>query len=122
MSPFTRKRGWVYGAGRRFGGKSGHFLWTILIDLTSFSNWPEGKGGKCVCAVQINGFTAINLTKLDVLSGEKEIKLGVAYKDPATGETIDFMPADAEYLATLEVRLPPSSSSSPPFTLRRFAR
>jgi adenylosuccinate synthase len=43
------------------------------------------------------------LTKLDVLSGEKEIKLGVAYKDPATGETIDFMPADAEYLETLEV-------------------
>jgi len=53
-------------------------------------------------ALEINGFTAINLTKLDVLSGEKEIKLGVAYKDPATGETIDFMPADAEYLATLE--------------------
>jgi adenylosuccinate synthase len=53
-------------------------------------------------ALEINGFTAINLTKLDVLSGEKEIKLGVAYKDPATGETIDFMPADAEYLETLE--------------------
>jgi adenylosuccinate synthase len=52
---------------------------------------------------QINGFTSINLTKLDVLSGEKVLLLGVAYKDPATGETIDFMPADAEYLETLEV-------------------
>eukprot|EP00238_Polyblepharides_amylifera_P003678 CAMPEP_0196580880 /NCGR_PEP_ID=MMETSP1081-20130531/31207_1 /TAXON_ID=36882 /ORGANISM="Pyramimonas amylifera, Strain CCMP720" /LENGTH=483 /DNA_ID=CAMNT_0041900901 /DNA_START=95 /DNA_END=1546 /DNA_ORIENTATION=+ len=51
----------------------------------------------------INGFTSINLTKLDVLSGLKEIQLGVAYKDPATGEVTTNMPADADYLETLEV-------------------
>mmetsp|Transcript_38619 Transcript_38619/g.74019 ORF Transcript_38619/g.74019 Transcript_38619/m.74019 type:complete len:511 (+) Transcript_38619:61-1593(+) len=53
-------------------------------------------------ALQVNGFTSINLTKLDVLSGLKEIQLGIAYKDPKTGETIDYMPADAEYLGSLE--------------------
>jgi adenylosuccinate synthase len=55
-------------------------------------------------AVQISGYSAINLTKLDVLSGVKELKIGVAYKDPATGLTTTTMPADADYLETLEVR------------------
>lgn len=54
-------------------------------------------------AVQISGYSAINLTKLDVLSGVKELKIGVAYKDPATGLTTTTMPADADYLETLEV-------------------
>ncbi|KAM0173152.1 hypothetical protein ACHAPF_006907 [Botrytis cinerea] len=50
----------------------------------------------------INSYTAINLTKLDILDSFKEIKVAVAYRDPATGETLDSFPADLERLETLE--------------------
>mmetsp|Transcript_15826 Transcript_15826/g.34315 ORF Transcript_15826/g.34315 Transcript_15826/m.34315 type:complete len:509 (-) Transcript_15826:473-1999(-) len=54
-------------------------------------------------AQMVNGFSSINITKLDVLSGLKEVKIGVAYLDPASGEQTTDMPADADYLETLEV-------------------
>ena len=43
---------------------------------------------QCVCldVCRINGVTHINLTKLDVLSGINEIKLGVAYVPPSGGK------------------------------------
>ncbi|GBG60870.1 hypothetical protein CBR_g15991 [Chara braunii] len=53
-------------------------------------------------ASMINGFTAINLTKLDVLSGLPEIKLGVMYKTPG-GEPLPSFPADLELLNQVEV-------------------
>lgn len=53
-------------------------------------------------ACVINGFTSINLTKLDVLSKLPEIKLGVAYKDKA-GNLINTVPADVEDIENLEV-------------------
>jgi len=49
----------------------------------------------------INGFTAINLTKLDVLTGLKEIKLGVAYK--YEGKYLASMPACLKSLSEAEV-------------------
>jgi adenylosuccinate synthase len=49
----------------------------------------------------INGFTSVNLTKIDVLTGLPEIKLGKAYK--YKGEYIDGMPANLTTLGDLEV-------------------
>ncbi len=53
-------------------------------------------------ACTINGFTAINLTKLDVLSGLAEVKLGVAYKTPA-GDKLRSFPSDLAILEQVEV-------------------
>jgi len=49
----------------------------------------------------INGFTAINLTKLDVLTGLEEIKLGVAYK--YQGKYLKSMPACLKSYSEAEV-------------------
>ena len=53
-------------------------------------------------ASQINGFTHINLTKLDVLSGLPELKIGVAYKLPSGETTTDF-PSDTDVVGEVEV-------------------
>lgn len=49
----------------------------------------------------INGFSAINLTKLDVLTGLKEIKLGIAYKHKGT--FLKTMPSCLQTLGECEV-------------------
>jgi adenylosuccinate synthase len=49
-------------------------------------------------ANQINGFTHLNITKLDVLSEMDELKIGIAYELP-NGKTTTAFPAD---IATLE--------------------
>ncbi|CED82215.1 adenylosuccinate synthetase [Phaffia rhodozyma] len=51
---------------------------------------------------QINGYDTLNLTKLDVLDGLDEIKIGVAYE--VDGKELDGFPADLEYLAKVEVK------------------
>ncbi|OIV92337.1 hypothetical protein TanjilG_10547 [Lupinus angustifolius] len=51
---------------------------------------------------QINGFSSLNLTKLDVLSDLDEIQLGVAYKH-ADGTTINSFPSDLDILEQLKV-------------------
>eukprot|EP00850_Spirogloea_muscicola_P011708 SM000073S21484 [mRNA] locus=s73:618009:620946:+ [translate_table: standard] len=53
-------------------------------------------------ACTINGFTSLNLTKLDVLSSLENIRLGVSYKSPA-GDTLPCFPADLELLEAVEV-------------------
>jgi adenylosuccinate synthase len=53
-------------------------------------------------AAAVNGFTALNLTKLDVLSGLPEVKIGVEYVDTAQGEAV-LVPS------SLRVSLPRSS-------------
>lgn len=53
-------------------------------------------------ACTINGFTAINLTKLDVLSGLSEVKLGIAYRSPS-GEKLRSFPSDLSILEQVEV-------------------
>ena len=53
-------------------------------------------------ACTINGFTAINLTKLDVLSGLAEVKLGVAYRT-SSGESLRSFPSDLSILEQVEV-------------------
>lgn len=51
----------------------------------------------------INHYTVLNLTKLDVLDTFPTLKVAVAYKDPATGEELDFFPADLSLLERCEV-------------------
>jgi adenylosuccinate synthase len=49
---------------------------------------------------EVNQYTALNLTKLDVLDGFEEIKVAVKYR--LDGEEIDYLPASAETLLRLE--------------------
>lgn len=51
----------------------------------------------------INSYTALNLTKLDVLDDFDEIQVAVAYKDRETGEEIDGFPADVQRLEQCDV-------------------
>uniref|UniRef100_A0A8C1WFS6 Adenylosuccinate synthetase n=1 Tax=Cyprinus carpio TaxID=7962 RepID=A0A8C1WFS6_CYPCA len=53
-------------------------------------------------AHMINGFTALALTKLDILDVLPEIKVGVAYK--VDGEIIQHFPANQEVLHKVEVQ------------------
>ncbi|XP_074020492.1 adenylosuccinate synthetase isozyme 2 isoform X1 [Numenius arquata] len=53
-------------------------------------------------AYMINGFTALALTKLDILDVFPEIKVGVAYK--LDGEIIPHFPANQEVLNKVEVQ------------------
>jgi adenylosuccinate synthase len=49
----------------------------------------------------VNGYTALCLTKLDILDTLPEIKLGVAYK--LKGKRIEYFPSTASDLAEVEV-------------------
>ena len=52
-------------------------------------------------AIDINGVTSINLTKLDVLTGFQTIKIGVGYK--LDDKKIDYIPASLEDFDRVEV-------------------
>jgi adenylosuccinate synthase len=52
-------------------------------------------------ANELNGFTFMNLTKLDVPSGLKEINICVEYLDPVTGTTYDTIPDSSTIFARL---------------------
>lgn len=54
-------------------------------------------------STDINHYTALNLTKLDVLDTFPAIKIAIAYKDPVTGEEIPSYPADLDLLDRAEV-------------------
>ncbi|CAH0594372.1 unnamed protein product [Chrysodeixis includens] len=49
----------------------------------------------------VNGYTAICLTKLDILDTLKEIKIGVAYK--LNGKKIEYFPSSMSELSNVEV-------------------
>jgi adenylosuccinate synthase len=51
-------------------------------------------------AVRLNGLTYLAITKLDVLSGLKTLKLCVGYK--YEGQIIDFFPSELEKLKKVE--------------------
>ncbi|ERN11788.1 hypothetical protein AMTRI_Chr03g139630 [Amborella trichopoda] len=74
-------------AGHEFGTTTGRPRRCGWIDMVAL---------KYCC--QINGFSSLNLTKLDVLSGLPEIKLGVSYR-AQNGQVLKSVPAD---LLTLE--------------------
>lgn len=50
---------------------------------------------------RLNGYTSINLTKLDILTGFKELKIGYRYL--IDGEEVPGVPADAEELEKCQV-------------------
>ena len=52
-------------------------------------------------SIRINGFSCLNLTKLDVLDDLDEIKVAVAYR--LNGKVLDSVPAALEDLAEVEV-------------------
>merc|ERR1711879_1069808 len=53
-------------------------------------------------ACMVNGFSFLNITKLDVLSELEEIKIAVEYHVPG-GKTLKYFPADLDLLGTAEV-------------------
>ncbi|KAF5747986.1 putative adenylosuccinate synthetase [Tripterygium wilfordii] len=62
--------------------------------------WLDVVALKYCC--QINGFSSLNLTKLDVLSDMSEIRLGVAYKQ-IDGTLVKSFPADLRLLEQIKV-------------------
>ena len=53
-------------------------------------------------SAQLNGFTALNLTKLDVLTGIEKLRVGVRYVKP-DGTEVRGMPAHLDDLAECTV-------------------
>lgn len=78
-------------AGQEFGTTTGRPRRCGWLDMVAL---------KFCC--QINGFSSLNLTKLDVLSDLPEIKLGVAYKH-ADGTPVKSFPADLRLLEQVKV-------------------
>ncbi|KAJ7409835.1 Adenylosuccinate synthetase isozyme 2 [Willisornis vidua] len=77
--------------GKEFGVTTGRKRRCGWLDLVSLRY-----------AYMINGFTALALTKLDILDVFPEIKVGVAYK--LDGEIIPHFPANQEVLNKVEVQ------------------
>ena len=48
-----------------------------------------------------NGYSSLNMTKLDVMSDLDEVKIGIHYK--IDGKRIDYMPPTIQELAKVEV-------------------
>ncbi|XWS59164.1 hypothetical protein CRYUN_Cryun08bG0098500 [Craigia yunnanensis] len=78
-------------AGQEFGTTTGRPRRCGWLDIIAL---------KYCC--QINGFSSLNLTKLDVLSDLPEIRLGVAYKQ-FDGTPVQSFPADLRLLEQLKV-------------------
>lgn len=78
-------------AGHEFGTTTGRPRRCGWLDIVSLRY-----------SCQINGFSSLNLTKLDVLSDLAEIKLGVSYKH-ADGTPIKLFPSDLQALEQLQV-------------------
>ena len=54
-------------------------------------------------SAQVNCYTQINLTKLDVLDTFPEIRVATAYIDPLTGEKLEDFPADLDVIERMEI-------------------
>lgn len=78
-------------AGQEFGTTTGRPRRCGWLDVVAL---------KYVC--QINGFSSLNLTKLDVLSDLPEVQLGVSYKH-IDGTPIQSFPADLHVLEQSKV-------------------
>jgi len=82
-------------------GNPGHHMSTIGAEYGTTTGRPRRCGWldlvQLKYSAMINGFTSINLTKLDVLTGLKEIKIGTAYK--SNGKPLKFMPSSLEVLS-----------------------
>ncbi|CAL9205892.1 unnamed protein product [Musa hybrid cultivar] len=79
-------------------GKSGDVLRVAGMEFGTTTGRPRRCGWLDIVALkyccQINGFSSLNLTKLDVLSELSEIKLGISYRRKNDGEKVKSFPAD----------------------------
>eukprot|EP00898_Chlorokybus_atmophyticus_P004635 jgi/Chlat1/5172/Chrsp33S05152 len=87
-------------------GEAGENLRAAGFEYGTTTGRPRRCGWLDIVALRyasmINGFTAFNLTKLDVLSGLPELKLGVGYKT-AAGDNLPSFPANLKVLENIEV-------------------
>lgn len=78
--------------GREFGVTTGRRRRCGWLDLV------------CVkFSTAINHYTALNLTKLDVLDTFETIKIAIAYVNPETGKEVPSFPADLNLLSKVEI-------------------
>lgn len=86
-------------------GKGGDILRVAGMEFGTTTGRPRRCGWLDMVALKfcclINGFSSLNLTKLDVLSDLPEIKLGVSYK-LIDGTPIESVPADLQVLEQLQ--------------------
>ncbi|XP_010908274.1 adenylosuccinate synthetase, chloroplastic [Elaeis guineensis] len=87
-------------------GKGGDLLRAAGMEFGTTTGRPRRCGWLDIVALkyccQVNGFSALNLTKLDVLSKFSEIKLGVSYKQLG-GKRVESFPADLQVLEQILV-------------------
>ncbi|KAK1644697.1 hypothetical protein QYE76_062502 [Lolium multiflorum] len=88
-------------------GKTGDLLRASGMEFGTTTGRPRRCGWLDIVALkyccQINGFSSLNLTKLDVLTGLKEIKLGTSYCTE-DGKTLESFPADLDLLEQTKVK------------------
>jgi adenylosuccinate synthase len=86
-------------------GSPGKHLASVGAEYGTTTGRPRRCGWLDIPQMQysamINGFTSINLTKIDVLTGLPQIKLGIAYKH--NGKYLSTMPANLTVLDGVEV-------------------
>lgn len=86
-------------------GDLGDTIRKVGVEYGTTTGRPRRCGWLDVVALDyacvVNGFTSLNVTKLDVLSGLPEVKLGVAYKHK--GKTLEAFPSDLKILEEVEV-------------------
>jgi len=118
VSP-TKLRG-IYGTVKAYCTRVGEGPFPTEIDTSTGVGWhlstvgaefgtTTGRPRRCgwldipqmKFSVLINGFTAINLTKLDVLTGLDVVKIGKAYK--YNGEDVKGMPASLKLMSDMNV-------------------
>ncbi|RWR82825.1 adenylosuccinate synthetase 2, chloroplastic-like protein [Cinnamomum micranthum f. kanehirae] len=87
-------------------GKGGDILRVAGMEFGTTTGRPRRCGWLDIVALKycclINGFSSLNLTKLDVLSDLPEIKLGVSYK-LIDGRPVESFPSDLQVLEQLQV-------------------
>ncbi|CAN6440863.1 unnamed protein product [Victoria cruziana] len=87
-------------------GNTGDVLRSAGMEYGTTTGRPRRCGWLDIVALkyccQINGFSSLNLTKLDVLSELPEIRLGVSYRKIG-GQVLDSFPADLNILEQLQV-------------------
>jgi adenylosuccinate synthase len=82
----------LQGVGREFGVTTGRKRRCGWMDLVLIK-----------CSSQVNCYTQLNLTKLDVLDGLKEIKIATAYK--VNGQDLETFPADLDIMESSEMEI-----------------
>ena len=85
-------------------GSVGHHLSTVGQERGTVTGRPRRCGWLDAAALKrsmiINGVSGMCITKLDVLDGLPEIRIGVGYK--LGGRALDILPIDADEVATCE--------------------